>query len=181
MCGWKQWVELSKVVKLINIMGIQLTNIHSENKYKHSTLPHEESLLAIFATKSVTMIREEWGDSSCSNRHHQQSNRRRHCQKTTGAGQPTACRTLAIHAFSVYVLQEKSSSLQCDLTLNWWNSPVRRSDTLRTEDRPAARQGSINGNSNKRLKVNENVVCLYSVCGAPCSICARWPVGREAQ
>lgn len=83
MCRWKQWVELSKAVKLIiNIMGIRLTNIHSENKYKHSTLPHEESLLAILATKSVIMIGDEWDDSSCSNRHHQQSNRRRHCQKT---------------------------------------------------------------------------------------------------
>lgn len=130
-------------------------------------------------------LETEWDDSSCSNRHHQQSNRCRHSQKTTGAGQPTACRTLSIGSarlHSVYVLQENSSALQCDgLTLNWWNSPVRRSDTLRTEDRPAARQGSIIGNSNKRLKVNENVVCLYSVCGAPCSICARWPVGREAQ
>lgn len=40
---------------------------------------------------------------------------------------------------------------------------MRWADTLRTQDRPAARQGSIIGNGNKRLEVNKNLVSTQFV------------------
>lgn len=102
---------------------------------------------------------------------------------TTGAGQLTDCSKLSLgnpRLHSVNDLQEKSTALWSDGMPNWWSSPVRQSDALRTEDRPAPRYNMITGFRNKRFELN-SLFCIYSVCGAPRSLCARWPLGREAQ
>lgn len=148
MCGWKQWVEWSKVVKLINnTMRIQLTNIYSENKYKHSTSPDEESLLAVLTTKSVTMIRDgmrwlllqqsspsaEQPLSALSKKQPVQDNRllAEHCPLAIHTFTVcTACRT-NLTRYSVMVLRWTDGTLLWDGQIPWG----RKTDQLQGKAR----------------------------------------------